>query len=281
MGRIATTWSLMKSSWHILMRDRVLLVLPLITGVAALLVMAIFFLPFMSTVDGGFSDDATPTFATYVVGFCYYLCIFFVIYFFNAALVDYVVTRLSGEEPTLRTSLREAASCAPQIALWAMAAATVGLLLELIQSRTGFLGKLAAGIIGIAWTLVTFFVVPLIVIERKGALEAISDSKAMVRKTWGEQVASGVGYSLVGFLLVLPAFIIGVAVLVMLGASDVQGWAPYLLVIAAGIAWFIAVAVVMTALKTIFGVVLYLYTKTGKVPEGFQVQDLRRAIAPV
>jgi hypothetical protein len=278
MGRLATTWELMKSSWHILMQDKPLLLLPIVSGIAGLLVMAVFIVPFIGT-GGGLRSAEAPTFATYVIGFCYYLCNFFVIYFFNAALVDYVVTRLRGDEPTLGGSLREAAACAPQIAMWAVAAATVGVVLQAIQSRTGFLGKLVAGFLGIAWTLITFFVVPLIVIERKGAIEAISDSTAMVRKTWGQQVVSGVGYGLIGFLLTLPAIIIGILLLVTLGAGGVHGFMPYAMVVAAGIAWIVTVAVVMSALKAIFGVVLYTYTKTGKVPAGFAERDLRNAIA--
>ncbi len=119
MRRIANRWELMKSSWRILMRDKALLILPLISGVAGLLVLAALFLPFMSTVPGGWHGDANPTFATYVIGFFHYLCSFFVIYFCNAALVDYVVTRLRGDEHSLGTSVREAVSCAPQLAVWA------------------------------------------------------------------------------------------------------------------------------------------------------------------
>jgi hypothetical protein len=276
MGKIATTWELMKSSWRVLMQDKSLLFLPLISGIAGLLVLAAFILPIIGT-GGGI--DHSPSVATYVVAFCYYLCNFFVIYFFNAALVDFVVTRLRGDEPSIGDSLREAASCAPQIAMWAIAAATVGVVLQTIQSRAGFLGKLVAGLLGIAWTLVTFFVVPMIVIERKGAIQAISDSTAMVKKTWGQQVVSGVGYGLIGFLLTLPAIVIGIVLLVVLGASGTHSFAPYALVVVAGIAWIIAVAVVMSALKAIFGVVLYLFAKTGKVPAGFAEQDLRNAIA--
>lgn len=278
MGKIATTWELMQSSWRILMQDKPLLLLPLVSGIAGLLVLAAFIVPFIST-GGGLRHASEPTLATYIVGFCYYLCNFFVIYFFNAALVDYVVTRLRGDEPSIGNSLREAASCAPQIAMWAIAAATVGVVLQTIQSRAGFLGKLVAGFLGIAWTLVTFFVVPLIVIERKGAIESISDSTAMVRKTWGQQVVSGVGYGLIGFLLTLPAIVIGILLLVLLGAGGADGFAPYALVVVACIAWIIAVAVVMSALKAIFGVVLYMYAKTGKVPPGFAEQVLRNAIA--
>ena len=40
MSKNALTWDLMKSSWHVLMRDRSLLVFLLVSGICCLLVMA-------------------------------------------------------------------------------------------------------------------------------------------------------------------------------------------------------------------------------------------------
>jgi len=80
-------------------------------------------------------------------------------------------------------------------------------------------------------------------------------------------------------LLVLAAFFLGVLAIMVLGTSGVKDAAPYILVVLGGIMWVVGVGVVMTALKAIFDVVLYLYTKTGKVPEGFSARNLRSAIA--
>ncbi len=88
------------------------------------------------------------------------------------------------------------------------------------------------------------------------------------------------GYGLVGFLLVLPAVLLGILVLILLGPIAAKGFVAFAVVTVAVVAWAVTVGIVVTALKSIFGVVLYLFAKTGKVPDGFETQDLRDAIAP-
>jgi hypothetical protein len=281
MGKIATTWQLMKDAWGVLMRDKVLLLFPVISGIACFLVLLTFVVPWLGASALGLRGVLRGQSETivYVVLFCYYLCNFFVVFYFNAALVDFVVTRMRGGEPTLGGSLRAAAACLPQIAAWALIAATVGVLLEWLSERAGFIGRIVIGIVGIAWALVTYFVVPIMVIERKGALDAVASSKDLLRKTWGPQIASGVGYGLIGFLLALPG--IAIIIAAFLGAAvshgHLGGWG---VLVVAAVLYFIALGVVMSALRAIFGAVLYLYARDGKAPEGFDAGTLRGAIAP-
>lgn len=286
MDRIVNTWRLMGAAWRILMRDKALLVFPVVSGIAGGMVVLTFIAPLFGVFgsDAWRAIDATfegeSSIGGYAILFCFYVCSFFVIYFFNAALVDFVVTRLRGGEPTLRDSFREAASCLPQIAMWAIVSATVGIMFRIIEDRAGFLGKVAASLAGVGWTLVTFFVVPMIVIERKGALEAVSDSKDLFGKTWGEQVASGVGYGLIGLLLAIPGIVIAALAMSLLAFSGFRQWASIgAIAVAAGL-YLLALAIVMSALQAIFGAVLYLFAKTGKTPEGFDANLLQRVMRP-
>ncbi len=216
----------------------------------------------------------------YVLLFCYYACNFFVVFFFNAALVDFVVTRMRGGDPTIGGSLHAASACLPQIAAWALLSSTVGVVLKVLQSRSGFVGRIVTSLLGVAWTLVTYFVVPLIVIERKGALEAVGESKDLLAKTWGKQIVSGLGYGLIGFLLTLPALAIIVLALVGLATSHGQlvGSMGTLAVLA--VLYLVALGIVLSALRAIFGVVLYRYARTGDAPDGFPIDALRSAIQP-
>ncbi|MET0917964.1 MAG: DUF6159 family protein, partial [Burkholderiales bacterium] len=213
MGKIATTWQLMKDSWGVLMRDKELLLFPVASGVATFLVLLTFIVPFIGAAFWGSRAGPSDT-VFYVVLFCYYLCNFFVIVYFNAALVAHVVTRLRGGEPTIGQSLRAVTACIGQIAAWAIVSSTVGVALRWLSERAGLLGQIAIAIVGIAWTLVTYFVVPIIVVERKGVFDAIGDSKDLLRETWGQQIVSGLGYGLIGFLLSLPGIVILVAAVI-------------------------------------------------------------------
>src|SRR4030095_13507882 len=118
MGKIATTWQLMKDSWGVLMRDKELLLFPIASGLATFLVLLTFILPFVGAALWGTQGTSNAVF--YVVLFCYYVCNFFVIVYFNAALVAHVGTRLRGGEPTLGQSLGQATACIPQLAAWAI-----------------------------------------------------------------------------------------------------------------------------------------------------------------
>jgi len=282
MSKTATTWELMKSSWHVLMHDKSLLLFPVISGVACILVLLTFIAPAIGLLPGGLRDSlrGNASILEYVLLFCYYVCNFFVIFYFNAALVAFVVTRLEGGEPTLRGSLREATECLPQIAAWAIVASTVGIVLKVLESRTGFLGRIVIAIIGVAWSLVTYFVVPLIVVERKGAIEAIGASKGLLGKTWGKQIVSGLGYGLIGFLLTVPAIVIVLIAIWGAIASGLPHVGGFGLLAVAAVLYLIALGIVMSALRAIFGTVLYLYAKNGTAPEGFAASDLQNAMKP-
>ena len=279
MSKTATTWELMKASWHVLMRDKVLLVFPVVSGIACFLVLLTFIVPALGV---GLAGQRRPRSAArarswrWVLLFFYYLCNFFVVFFFNAALVDFVVTRMRGGEPAIGKSLRAAVACLPQIALWAVVSSTVGVVLKALEGRAGFLGRLAVALVGVAWALVTYFVVPIIVVERKGALEAVGGSKDLLARTWGKQIVSGLGYGLIGFLLTIPAIAIIVAAFVGWLASDggyIGGWGTLAV---AAMLYLVALVIVMSALRAIFGVVLYLFAKTGSAPEGFDADDAPR-----
>ncbi len=286
MGKTANTWELMKSSWRVLMRDKALLLFPVISGVACFLVLLTFILPALGIFHGGMSTVARSTSVLgYVLLFGYYLCNFFVIFFFNAALVAFVVERMKGGEPTLAGSLREAVACAPQIAAWAVVAATVGVVFKVLESRLGFLARIVIAIVGVAWALVTYFVVPLIVIERKGAIEAIGASKDLLARTWGKQIVSGLGYGLIGFLLTIPAIVVIVIAIVGVVSSGVHDAGllyvgGFGLLAQAAVLYLIGLAIVLSALRAIFSTVLFLYARDGTVPEGFDATSLRGAMKP-
>ncbi|MFO1312585.1 MAG: DUF6159 family protein [Burkholderiales bacterium] len=276
MGKIATTWRLMKDAWGVLMRDKELLVFPVVSGLATFLVLVTFIVPFIGAAALGGGRATGP--AMYVVLFCYYVCNFFVIIYFNAALVAHVVARLRGGDPTLGQSFAAATSCLPQIALWAVIASTVGVVLKWLSDRAGFLGRIAVSLIGVAWALVTYFVVPILVIERKGALDAVGESKDLLVKTWGQQIASAVGYGLIGFLLSIPAYI--VIVFAIVAGAAAHSFAAFGTLFTVAVLYIVALGIVLSALRAIFGAVLYVFARTGEAPAGFDASVLRGAIKP-
>src|SRR5262249_37193960 len=128
-----------------------------------------------------------------VVLFAFYFVQYVVIIFFNSALVGAALMHLRGERATLGDGLRIAMSRLPAILGYAVIAATVGMILRAIEERAGFIGRWIAGLLGAAWSLATFMVVPLLVSQQIGPIDAVQRSAQLLKRTWGENLIGNAG----------------------------------------------------------------------------------------
>src|SRR5262249_58757603 len=135
----------------------------------------------------------------YAVGFAYYFCTSFVIVFFNAALIGCALLKFAGQPATLGDGLRAAGSRLPQIAAWALVSATVGVILKAIENANQKAGEIISAVLGTAWSILTFFVVPVLVVEKVGPFQAVARSVSILRKAWGEALFGGIGLGLFTF----------------------------------------------------------------------------------
>lgn len=275
MQKIARTWSLMSACWQVLKKDKSLLVFPLISGFCCLLLMVSFVIPLYAT------DHLRPPprdaetahqVLYYGVLFLFYVCNYFVVVFFNSAIVACATLRMSGGNPTLGDGFRAASSRLPVIAGWALVSATVGLVLRVIEDRSDKVGRFVAGLLGAAWTVVSFLVIPILVVENKNPFAALKDSTALLKKTWGEQVVGNFSFGLIFFVLTLVAAV--PVVLAFFSGSAVA----IIISIALAVAYLIVLALVQSALQSIFQAALFLYARDGQVPEGFEADLLGNAM---
>jgi len=180
IDRIIRSFELVKASWKILMEDKKLLAFPIISGIVTLLVIATF-IPLVFFSNGFFSFN-TSTVGGIVSVFVFYLISYFVVIFFNVGLISCVYAKLNGQSMTVREGLSAASRHLPSILAWAVVAATVGLILRMIEDRSGFLGQIAASIIGGVWSLITLFVVPVLAFEDKGVFAAMKESLELFKR---------------------------------------------------------------------------------------------------
>ncbi|TMQ01151.1 MAG: hypothetical protein E6L09_04450 [Verrucomicrobia bacterium] len=207
MNKIYRTWSLMSACWQILKKDKEMLLFPLISGLCCLLLLASFVLPFYLTGSWQPPKAGAETghhVMYYGMTFLFYVCSYFVVVFFNCAVVACATIRMSGGDPSVADGIRAAASRLPAIFGWALILATVGLIVRIIEDRSKKVGQLVAGLFGMAWTLVSFLVIPILVVENKGPLKALSESTQLLKKTWGEQLVGNFSFGLIFFLLGIP-----------------------------------------------------------------------------
>ena len=276
--RLSRSWTLVKASAAVLRQDKALLLFPLISLGALFLVLVSFALPVLGlrALDGLTRGGLTP--AAYAVAFLFYFSQYFVIFYFNAALVGAAMMRLEGGDPTLGDGLRMANRKILVIAGYALIAATVGMILRAIQERVGFVGRIIVGLLGAGWTVATYLVVPVVVAQDVGPFEAVKQSAALLKKTWGENLIGQVGLSAAfGFIFL---FVI-LASITVVGLAFASG--SIALIVLAFLLALVAVSItglVQSALTGIYAAALYRYAVSGDTMPGFDSQTLKLAFVP-
>jgi hypothetical protein len=275
--RFQRSWQVACESYAVLRNNPSLVIFPILSGVATIIVsipfLAILALPFLHQ-TGYHPHSVDPV--HYMVTAGMYFANYFVIIFFNSALVACANENLQGRPTDVGFGIHAALQRLPQILGWALIASTVGMILRAISERTGIGGAIASAIAGLVWNVAVFFVVPCMVIERVGPIQAFKTSAAMIKQTWGERVILGIGVGSASAVLILasliPAFV-GIALLIA------QLWIPAIILLVLGVISFLAAITVASAITTIYQTALYVYCRSGMVPNGFQAPSLQGAFA--
>jgi hypothetical protein len=260
MDRFIAGVTIARSSWGVLRQDRKLMIFPAVSFLLTLLVSIGFFVPFWGSGALGDLEGGRIDAVMLVVGFLYYLTVYSIVVFCNVAVVAGTLTRLDGGEPTLGDGFAAAFDRLPAIIGYAAIAATVGMVLQYISERTGFIGRLVLGGLGVAWSLATFLVAPVLVVEGVGPIQAITRSASLLRTTWGQQLAGNVGISLVfGLAGIAVMMAAGVLFMVVVEASMLLA----ILVVAAAAVAIVALALVGATLEAVFTASVYRYAVSG------------------
>jgi hypothetical protein len=280
-GRISFGWELVVQSFRVLRDDKRLIVFPLLSGVACMMVLASFALPLWGTPQAQalFNQRQMPHDPlSYVLLFLFYFANYFVIVFFNSALVACAIGRFRGNSPTVGDGLRVAVARLPQIVAWSLLSATVGLALNLIESSSERAGRIVSAILGTAWSVITYLVVPVLVMERASPVDAVKRSMSLVKKTWGEALTAHCSSGLVFLVVFLVALLPLLLFVALAGAALAHGHAILAgFAIAAVVIIAILLSLVSSALSTILLAAIYLYAAEGTVPGQFDADLLEGA----
>lgn len=273
MSRLANSWALAKQSWAVLKTDKELAAIPVVSFVFTVVVVAamggMMWFSVREVTDLRTGDTSLqPTPVTYVVGAVGYLLITFIVTFFAAVLVSGAHQRLTGGNPTLGSAFSQASGRIGKIFAWSMLTGTVGLILQALKERFGFLGDIVVNLVGAAWDIVTWLAVPVVIVEGTGPIESLKRSAHLFKQTWGENLAAQAGFGILGFVAVLPAILVAV----VLGAALPTSMGV-IIGVAIAVVWIAVVSVILSALNGIFRTALYLYA-TGTPTEGFFDQQV-------
>lgn len=278
---IGRTWNLAKLSWGVLMKDKELVLFPVLAFLAVAVIVAVFASIGLATGsldrldaavnsrEGSASESLTIwDVALYVIGF---VAVTYAVIFFNAALIAAAIERLRGGDPNVGSGLRAVVPQMHNILGWAIISASVGLVLQMIRSRTdSTLGRIAVSIAGGVWAYMTFFVVPLLVVRGVGPVEAIKQSASLFKRTWGEQVTSNFGF---GIFYVVAMIVAVIPAALVFSVQPVAG-------VIVGIPLVALALGAVQATEGIFKAALYEYAAEGVVPAGFEGADLGGSYRP-
>jgi hypothetical protein len=281
-GKFARSWALMKASAAVLRSDKSLLIFPLLSGICVLLVAASFLIPVGVMMIGG--DHAAQdlqqrmSVGGYLLMFAFYLAQYFVIIFFQTALTGVALMHLRGEPTSVSAGFALARTKLPQILGYALIAATVGLLLRMIQERLGLIGRLVIGFIGLAWTVAAFLVVPVLASKDVGPVDAVRESVELLKRSWGENLVGNGGIGIVFGLILALAIVVGAALVV--GAAMTHSIVAIVLAALLVVIGIVLLGLIQSSLQGIYAAALYRFAEAGEASVGFDQALLQQAFAP-
>ncbi|NCF40577.1 MAG: hypothetical protein GWP75_10720 [Planctomycetia bacterium] len=316
-GRIQRSSALFKASWSVLREDKTLLLFPILSSLASLVVIASFAIPVITllTTDETLRNEVITTMnqseqtspspsetdtatsqagdtgdavipegweiAGYAYLFAFYFVTSFVVIFFNAALIAAANERFQGRPTGVGAGISVALKRLPQILGWTLVATTVNLVLRAIEERVGLVGKIIVGLIGVGWAIAIYFAVPAVVLEGVGPIGAIKRSGQTIRKTWGESLMIAVGFGIVGIFVTILGILLlvggGVAIAAAAGGGTALGMTAGITIAACGVLVLVGWAILSGTLRGITQTALFRFATDGTVVSGFEQHDLEVA----
>jgi hypothetical protein len=273
MNTFGRSFRLVKESYSILKKDKELMLFPIISGVAGILLL----IPFLLLMFSASLFGDAGNMMSYVITFIYYLLTYFIILFFNTGLIACANIRLNGGDPKFKDGIDIALKNIGKIFAWALILATIGVILRWLSEKSGFIGRIIIGLIGMAWGLLTFFVLPVMIFEKASITDSIKKSGALFKKTWGENV---VGHFSMGFVFLLFA-LFGIIPLAIAVLSAMSGSLPIMVVfIGITFLYWMILGILNASLSGIFMTALYNYASKGTVLGGFSEESIKGAYVP-
>jgi hypothetical protein len=275
MGFFATIgrgWEMSKLSMSVVRKDPELMVYMIFSGVMSLACLIGMSMPQFLEMDWAVNSDGSFTPAYYGFTFVGYMVLSIVVVFWNCAIIANANIRLTGGDPKFADGVNAALKRLPIIIVWGIIAGTVGLLLKFLEGVARSSDHPAAAVLasiihfigGLAWWVMTFFMIPHLILENKSIGDALKASKSTFFDTWGENIVSGLGIGMIAFLFGIPI------VALTIGMTIVAGPVGLLLgavLIGLLIAW-------ANAAEQVAVVALFRYAKDKKMPQIYQDQGM-------
>lgn len=266
MGTFGDSWRLTKISFGLIFQEPALLVFPLVAGLSAIAVLALFglgtvFLAPLLLVGGNLTTSYE------VVGIVLFVIAYFTTTFITvyatAALVGAATLKLEGQHPTASDGWKVARANLGRLLVWSLVAASVGLVIQLISTRVrGVAGLVVAGIAGATWSIATYFVIPVILYEKHSAWRSLGHSARLFLNTFGRTLVTNIVLGLLIAAGIVVGVVLGiVGLLLALSGNPFLGVALIVTALGVGVLFVLLGASAEGVLRA----ALYRYATTGKI----------------
>src|SRR5437773_3650053 len=235
-GKFQRSWLLLKSSLSIIARNKQLLVFPIVIFSLTVVIVLFFLAPAVFRPTGYsytqpehwqaishslFTQSEagvvqyrsqqfgfTPAAIAYLA-FLYFISMFFAT-FFNVAFYNEILAALSGQPVSIGRGLKFACTRWKAVLMWTLFAGLVGMIIKAIEQRLQFVGRLLARFIGLAWSIASVFVIPIIVREEQSAnpLHLLKKSAGILKRTWGEALIGYAGLAFANTLILIGSMVL-------------------------------------------------------------------------
>lgn len=273
--RFSNSWELVKASAAVLSADKELIVFPIVSALGTIIVTLSFAIPmFFSGMFDAIAANNSGI-LPFIIAFIFYVAQYVVIFFANTALVGAALIRLRGGDPTIGDGFQIAFSHIGSIFGYALIAATVGMIIRLLSNKRNGLGRILISLVGMAWNVATFLVVPVLASEGIGPFEAIKRSVLLLKKTWGEQLIGNFGLGAVFGLISIIIILIGAAGVFL--AISLQSMFLIAAVVVVFAFILVVIGLVNSALSGIYTAAVYRYAVDGETGGFFDDSMVRNA----
>ncbi len=194
---LVQSWKFMRNCLQFIFKNKSLMIIPFfglvsVTVVGGLISFALFEISVQELSGGELSSSPLVYVAAQFV--MMYFLLNFIALFFNSALLICVISRLKQEPCSIIKGLGIASTKIMRIFGWSLLTGSVGLLLNLAERSNGLFRNLVVGLINCSWSVVSYFVLPLIIIDDLSPLAALKKSYQSFKGNWRKM------FSVFGFL---------------------------------------------------------------------------------
>lgn len=285
MNAFTRSWKITQLTFRVINQDRELIWFALLAFIFSTLFTVAMVVPSVlpTLMEEGISQDSLQIFQ-YIIIFLTYFGLAFIATFFNVCVVYTTKVRFEGGNATFGQSMSFAFTKLGLIFKWSLLSATVGLILKVLDNLASRLGKggqivasILIGLVGMAWSIVSIFVVPVLVYEGLGPIDAVKKSTQVIRKTWGESLIRHFGLGLIQFFVFVLIIVLSFGLTyVLANAFEVIG---LLIGIGVGALLMLLAGLIFSVANTIFNTALYVYANKSLVPTGFDEETVKDAFA--